>query len=319
MPNTPDIERIGVSKLETLFSQVGWKFREQPIKDFGIDAQVEMFDNNNPSGKLIAIQIKSGLSYFGEETDDTYVFRPKPKHVEYWTNHCLPVIIVLYKPDSEQFYWAKADMQFITSTGKGFKIEISKRQILDISNIRDLATLYSTPLHEQKMHRLVLESQWMRIIESGTPVYARCFDWINKSLSRTSISLWYHNGTDEIGIDLKTIYCPGIESLDILNQTFSWAEFYIDDEVREKYLNELYESECYGHYDKEEDQVIYTQDYDEWLEEQVFPDIIPYENHYNEAIEYRFRVKLNELGKAALLVLDHVYTPTHLDVHGFRL
>ena len=62
--NNPTTDRIGVSKLETLFAESGWFFREQFVKDYGIDAQVEVVENDDPTGQLIAIQIKSGESLF---------------------------------------------------------------------------------------------------------------------------------------------------------------------------------------------------------------------------------------------------------------
>lgn len=97
-----NVERLGVSRLEFYFSQNGWLFREQVILDFGIDAQVEIVDENYPTGDLIAIQIKSGLSFFDEETDDSYVFRTTDKHMSYWANHSLPVILVLYHPEQDK-------------------------------------------------------------------------------------------------------------------------------------------------------------------------------------------------------------------------
>lgn len=319
MSNTPDIERIGVSKLAALFSQAGWTFREQPIKDYGVDAQVEIVSKDSPTGKLIAIQIKSGLSYFSKQNKNVITFRPKERHVEYWLNHCLPVVLVLYNPDSDTFNWVKFDESLIAKTGKGYKIEIPKNQVLDLESIGGLVNLFIVPLHERKLHSFILESQWMRLINDGTSVYAKCFDWVNKSLPRTSISLWYFNGKENVGIDIPTIYCPGLSSLDILQQTFPWAEFYVDDEILEKHLEEQYELECYGHYDKEDDVVIHTEPYSEWVKNYDIPSIVPYADHCGEALEYRFRVRLNDLGKSILTVFDNIYEQTDLDTYGFTI
>lgn len=319
MPNTPDIERIGVSKLETLFSQAGWKFREQPIKDYGVDAQVEIVTNDKPTGKLIAIQIKSGLSYFSKQNRKSVIFRPKKRHIEYWLNHCLPVILVLYNPDADIFNWVKFDESLLLKTGKEYKIEIPKKQLLDLESLTGLTSLFTASLHERKLHSLILESQWMSLINDGTPVYARCFDWINKSLSRTTISLWYFNGKKDVEINIPTIYCPGLSSLEILQQTFPWAEFNVDDEILDRYLKEQYELECYGYYDKEDNVVFYTETYSDWLKDYEIPSIVPYADHGGEEIEYRFRIGLNDLGKSILIVLDNIYEETHLDAYGFSL
>ena len=92
------IDRVGVSAVSKCVSQLGLIFREQPTDDYGIDAQIETFDKDYASGKLIAVQIKSGDSFFNELKDDKIIFRGEKKHYDYWINHSLPVIIVLYIP-----------------------------------------------------------------------------------------------------------------------------------------------------------------------------------------------------------------------------
>jgi Domain of unknown function (DUF4365) len=42
--------------------------------------------DEQPTGKLIAVQIKTGPSHFAE-IDDSYIFRGKLTHLDYWTNH----------------------------------------------------------------------------------------------------------------------------------------------------------------------------------------------------------------------------------------
>ena len=110
------IDRIGVSKLETLFAQSGWFFREQFVKDYGIDAQVEVVENGKPTGHLIAIQIKSGESYFSESDEDVIIYRPDSKHIEYWLSHDLPVIITLFNPSEDKFYWTPVSKDTIKKT-----------------------------------------------------------------------------------------------------------------------------------------------------------------------------------------------------------
>ena len=69
MPNTeaPRTDRLGVARLEV---NMGWLFREQLTHDHGIDAQVEIVKDGQPTGDLIAIQIKSGTSFFSERGPD---------------------------------------------------------------------------------------------------------------------------------------------------------------------------------------------------------------------------------------------------------
>ena len=90
-----DCERIGVLECGAAFQKIGFMFREQPIGDYGIDAIIETRDDKYLSGKLIAVQIKSGDSYFKEQKDNCVIYRGDIKHYYYWLNHSLPVIIVL--------------------------------------------------------------------------------------------------------------------------------------------------------------------------------------------------------------------------------
>lgn len=56
-------EQIGVTAVgHIVFKELKWIFREQPICDMGIDAQIELVDER-PTGKLIGVQIKAGPSH----------------------------------------------------------------------------------------------------------------------------------------------------------------------------------------------------------------------------------------------------------------
>jgi hypothetical protein len=66
----PDAENMGVGAAQVEFSSWGWAFRSQNIKEYGIDAHAEPFDGaHRPSGRLLALQIKAGSSYFSEKAD----------------------------------------------------------------------------------------------------------------------------------------------------------------------------------------------------------------------------------------------------------
>lgn len=58
------VERIGVVSTEKIINKMGLIFREQPTDDYGIDAQIETMEKGYATGKLIAVQIKSGISFF---------------------------------------------------------------------------------------------------------------------------------------------------------------------------------------------------------------------------------------------------------------
>lgn len=66
-----NIERLGVSFCEYVANKNDWIFREQPIGDIGIDAHMEFNDTDGETQRLLAIQIKSGESFFREKKTET--------------------------------------------------------------------------------------------------------------------------------------------------------------------------------------------------------------------------------------------------------
>lgn len=61
--------RVGVYMCGTIFEEHDFIFREEAIEDYGIDAIIEAKEDGVPSGKLIAVQIKSGESYFSMQDE----------------------------------------------------------------------------------------------------------------------------------------------------------------------------------------------------------------------------------------------------------
>src|SRR5688572_19415085 len=100
-------ERIGVNEVHRIFLDWGWIPRDLLQSDMGIDMEVEICDDGDPTGQLIAVQIKSGKSFFAG-TDPFYVtYFGKIIHLEYWLKHCLPVIIILHNPETKITVWSK--------------------------------------------------------------------------------------------------------------------------------------------------------------------------------------------------------------------
>ncbi len=66
-------ERIGVYHCAEIAKRNNWLFREQPIDDVGIDAHMEFIESTGKSKQLLALQIKSGASWFREKKDDFVV------------------------------------------------------------------------------------------------------------------------------------------------------------------------------------------------------------------------------------------------------
>jgi hypothetical protein len=116
--------RIGIVGTGLIFEKLGCIFREQPIEDYGIDAHVEFIEKGQATGKLIALQIKSGDSWFQQKNGNNIIFRGNNEHLEYWQNHSLPVIVVLYKDSENTAYWQAVNNNTVQKTKKGWKLLI---------------------------------------------------------------------------------------------------------------------------------------------------------------------------------------------------
>jgi len=122
---------MGVAAAGLEFSSWGWAFRSQEVEDYGLDAHVEPFDGpSSPTGQLLALQIKSGESYFAEEADGGWWYRGKNRHLRYWLGHVLPVLIVLYDPAAGILYWQHVTEDLVEYTDEAWKVLIPCDQVL---------------------------------------------------------------------------------------------------------------------------------------------------------------------------------------------
>lgn len=98
-------EKKGVIYLKELVNEHGSIFREVPgDTDTGIDGFIEFVESEEVSGKLLAVQVKSGDSYFNNQ-DRQFEFYPDKDHLDYWDNYMLPVVMVFYSPTHKCSAW----------------------------------------------------------------------------------------------------------------------------------------------------------------------------------------------------------------------
>lgn len=72
--------------------------------DLGVDGFIELVNAEVASGRLIGIQIKTGDSYISRSTDE-FVVDVDARHLDYWLNFMVPVIIVCYTPSKNLAVW----------------------------------------------------------------------------------------------------------------------------------------------------------------------------------------------------------------------
>ncbi|PMG81092.1 hypothetical protein BCU84_00270 [Shewanella sp. 10N.286.51.B7] len=96
---------LGVSFMKLLCGTSKVIFRPIELFDVGIDALIEPQVENIATGSFIGVQIKSGSS-FRRSGDGRYVFRSDKAHFEYWSRCTLPVVGVVYDPETQKAVWS---------------------------------------------------------------------------------------------------------------------------------------------------------------------------------------------------------------------
>jgi len=137
--------------------ELGWIFRPQPLRDIGIDAHIEVFENGESKAEILALQIKSGSSWFDETNEQGIIFRGDSNHLEYWCNYPLPVLVVLHDDRINTAYWQVVNKDTAISTGKGWKMIIPFSQKLERSSQVALKALCRSVIHADTFSILSLK------------------------------------------------------------------------------------------------------------------------------------------------------------------
>jgi hypothetical protein len=313
--NKPNTERLGIAQLQSLFGKVGWFFREQFVQDNGIDAQVEIVENNNSTGQLIAIQLKSGASYFNEIKGNNIVYRPDVKHIEYWLKYTIPVIIVLYNPENETMLWFPVQRETIINTGKNYKIEIPQTCILNEKTFSALKKVFKLNYIQNRITKLILDYSWMKIINTGEIVYAKFENWKNKSLTRTPVKIYCNSKDGYKEFYIPYIYAPDYHVFEEIKKIIPWAEFEMDVDSYLKEKEEEYDDLC-TYYDNEDRITYHTEKFANFCKE---PEgIVPIKEDW-EIDVYSVVLKLNELGKAFLIIYDYLFSNPYFELFSFSI
>jgi hypothetical protein len=148
-------ERLGVIEANRIVTKdLGWIFRELDSVDVGIDALIEECVDGDPTGKFIALQIKSGLGNFSVSKDKLNYYI-SGIHYEYWTGLNIPIILVAHDPDTEQTYWTELSERTIKRTKKKWKIEIQKKHRLSEKSLKGLTSILSVESEDNPLVKIL--------------------------------------------------------------------------------------------------------------------------------------------------------------------
>lgn len=302
------IERIGINHVGEIAERNNWMFRDQPVNDIGIDAHIEFVDSSGKPKQLLALQIKTGESWFKEQKDNCVVFRDiNERQYKYWTMNSLPCIVVLYNPDDNTCIWQKLTTETIERTkdgeGKGFfvKIPLSQTFLNELSNEK-LLSFTNLPEHIINYNFLLSQKEFMRIIQNGGGIKLHSSEWVNKSSGKGETELIVDDG--------KTIqkysypyWFPYTSYKMVFPRLFPWANFSADEEFFEEHDESLWrELHCY--YDEEDGEWLNVGDTFDEFRRKLDP--MRSIDHAGEVAEYMMKLSLNDLGKAFLMVDEFV-------------
>ncbi|EAC4953486.1 DUF4365 domain-containing protein [Listeria monocytogenes] len=297
-------ERIGVYHCGKIAECNNWMFREQPVDDVGIDAHMELMESSGKARQLLALQIKSGTSWFKEKRADYIIFRDiNERQYNYWTTNSLPCIVVLYNPDDDMCIWQKLTTETIERTsdgkGKGFFVKVPLTQVfLDNLSNEKLLSFTNLPEHIKNYNFLLSQKKFMQIIQNGGEIKLHSSEWVNKSSGRgdTELIVDYGKSIEKYSYPY---WFPHTPYTMVFPRLFPWADFSADEDFFEEDDESIWrEYHCY--YDKEDDEWLIAGDTFEEYRRKLSP--MRSINHSGEVAEYMMVLSLNELGRSFLNV-----------------
>ena len=302
-------ERIGISYCSLIAERNNWMFRDQPVNDIGIDAHMEFIDSSGKPKQLLALQIKSGESWFRETKDGYVYFRDiNERQYIYWTTNSLPCIVVLYNPNDDTCIWQILTSETIEKTkdgaGKGFFVKVPLNQIfLNAVSNEKLLSITNLPEHIVNYNFLLSQKEFMEIIQNGGEVKLHSTEWVNKSSGRGETELIVVDG-ENVKTYSYPYWFPFTPYTDVFPKLFPWAEFSADEEYYREHDEELWH-EYHWYYDSEDKEWIHVGDPFEVFREKLDP-MRSITGACGEVAEYMLVLSLNDLGTSFLKVNEFV-------------
>lgn len=302
-------DRKGIAAVQQIVTtDLEWLFREQPTDDYGIDAQFEVVENKAATGRLLAAQIKSGPSYFKRPHAEGWWFSLNRDDLEYWLDHALPVLVVIYEPGTKAAYWQVVNHRtIITGQRGGKKLLIPKAQQLVSASRAALAMAASGKPEELRLRQLRLALPWMNLLLQRRRILIEAQEWVNKTSGRGDIRIVSVDEANEDPQELGSWFImAGLRPYEeVLPSLVPWADAVLHEETYDEADYEAWETECV-YYDREGDRIV-SESYEDWRGGRISNGgLRPYANGAGEVDMWRLELVLNDLGKGFLAVEQFV-------------
>ena len=224
VPETAFTEEDGVIPVHRAVRAARCIWRETPTRDVGIDGQVEYVDPERvATGRIVAVQAKSGPSFFANETPAHVPYTPTPAHRAYWARHPLPVILVLHHPERDETIWmdARAALRDGHTT-----LHIPRAQRFDSEGVlRALASEGALPVGPADPAQV---AELMLATQSGLRSFdLSFFDLFFQGLTDIGHSLYFGMDLPHEIQDIKAAPPGGTGRIEIGQQAFEFLDRYV--------------------------------------------------------------------------------------------
>lgn len=145
--------REGINWITSIIeSEFNWIFRTvNQEDDFGIDGFFDIItDEGYVTGQSFAVQIKTGQSYLNKR-ENHILFKGDTKHINYYLNNQLPVLIIIVDLDNEMAYWEVCNKDIIDIRESHWELLIPTSQILIFEQKRNLEK-HLNPVYDYVTH-----------------------------------------------------------------------------------------------------------------------------------------------------------------------
>jgi hypothetical protein len=149
----------GLNAVSTIVNDhFGWIFRRNHNEhDFGIDGHIDLVDENGGvTGQSIAVQIKSGKSYFAVQTPSSYVYYGEKKHLNFYANSPCPVLLIIHNQETNLCFWEHFELAKTECTQDDWKTTIPKANVFNTGAKQSLLTLIGPSID----HTEALTAHW---------------------------------------------------------------------------------------------------------------------------------------------------------------
>ena len=130
---------VGQSAVTLAFEELGWGVAPTPgLHDYGTDLWVmPRSDDGLDLGFVLGVQVKAGTSAFGDRLRPSeagapgWWFHEDRRHFDYWLDHAVLHVVVLYDPDARQAFWSLLDGSTAIPARASFKVAVPAAQALN--------------------------------------------------------------------------------------------------------------------------------------------------------------------------------------------